>query len=107
MFNFVDYDGDGRITVEEWVNAFHDIDQDGDGCISRKEWCMKRGTTAMFDRISKRYSVRLTLYEWHQAFERLDVNSDGNISMCEWLNQPKRRDKTPPMEGTVYGQAYA
>lgn len=86
IFNRADIDGDGVVSLEEWLYLFSAIDRDGNGSISRKEWHLANGTTAMYDRMSRRIKGCLTIKEWRDAFEALDVDRDGRMSIREWLS---------------------
>ena len=36
-FTFLDYDGNGEVTAQEWMRAFNGLDTDGNGMLSRDE----------------------------------------------------------------------
>merc|ERR1719162_1225184 len=85
LFSFLDVDGTGDVSLEEWLEAFDRIDENRNGSISRREWTRKHGSNDLFDAISKKYSVNLTRMEWRKAFEALDGDGDGVVSLVEWL----------------------
>merc|ERR1719330_1976235 len=90
LFNFMDANQDGEVSLEEWTKAFDRIDSDGNGFVSKKEWCQRHGTAALYEIVFKMNSVRVTRDEWRQAFQAMDTDGDGIVSTREWL-QKKRR----------------
>lgn len=94
LFNCLDINHDGKITLKEWTNAFDMIDDNHNGVISRKEWCLHEGDTSLFDSIiHKKHLAVISREEWHRAFKMLDDNNDGVISVDQ-LMVPKEQGKT-------------
>jgi len=84
VFDDLDGDGQGVITLEEWRTAFAAIDKDGNGVLSRKEWQLRHGETYVFDAIPKRYTNQISRREWEIAFRILDTDRDDTITLEEW-----------------------
>jgi Ca2+-binding EF-hand superfamily protein len=102
VFHLADRNGDGVVTVREFVNApagesyeqrFEELDRDHDGVIERREW--PSGETTTFDRADRNNDGVVTRWEFRNSgattanpgemvFDDMDHNNDGIISRFEW-----------------------
>jgi len=84
LFDFVDKDRSGTITMKEWLEAFDSIDTDRNGMLSKMEWKKHHGSVAIFDVVDSDRGGSISRDEWRRAFKSFDRNGDGTISCQEW-----------------------
>ena len=81
-FQDMDADNDGRLSPEEWGDAFDQIDTDDSGFISEDEW-----DNPHFDILDDDEDGLISEKEWGEGFDILDANDDGFISEDEFYKR--------------------
>ena len=72
-------DNDGRLSPEEWDEAFNQIDTDDSGFISEDEW-----DNPYFKELDADEDGVISEKEWGDGFNILDADEDGFISENEF-----------------------
>ena len=89
LLKLFDADKDGKITQQEWVDAFKKIDSDGNGVITKEELESFRQKTQeetrkkMFEKMDADGSGTISKEEFpgpDNRFDKIDANSDGQIT---------------------------
>ena len=97
-FEAADYDGNGKVTYEEFRNralmVFPHLDTNDDGRISASEHQAIRGgdggTRQGDDVTVDQYNVALRSY-----FDEVDTDKDGALDLREWSGGDKAREEKP------------
>ncbi|KAA2284201.1 EF-hand domain-containing protein [Arenimonas fontis] len=84
-FSRVDLDGDGRVSLQEFLErmsfAFRQMDVNGDGILAPHEQHIPDAPTITIEQHRERFSAQ---------FHRQDADGDGYLSRAELLSPPRR-----------------
>jgi Ca2+-binding EF-hand superfamily protein len=83
-FSFLDKDGDGHLSREEYYAGFDLFDADKDGKLSKLEFLAASRPGFVFDLLDTNFDGRIDKLEYNAGFDVLDADKDGKVSMEEF-----------------------